>query len=174
MDGWQLGEKSSKWILDTFAGSNSRILELGCGAGTALRAEIFDLTAVEHDDAYVLENVNIISAPITPNPISMKHGESGWYDLSALEPLRDEWFDLLIVDGPPGAIGRTGLLAVPWLIRRCKCIMVDDTHRPAELQLATSLEAMLINVERQVLVEESEWGQRMTTVLTWSERFDQR
>ena len=135
---------------------------------------MFDLIAVEHDEAYVLENVKVIHAPITPNSISTQHGESGWYDSTALESLRGESFDLLIVDGPPGAIGRTGLLSVPWLIRQCRCIMVDDTHRPAELELAALLEAMLINVERQVLVEESEWGQRMTTVLTRSEPFDQR
>ena len=46
---------------------------------------------------------------------------------------------------------------------------MDDTHRASESHLAEAIEAMLMNVEREELIEESEWGLRKSTILRWSE-----
>lgn len=169
MDAWQLGTLATAWIAENFRCKNTRILELGCGKGTLERARIYDVVAVEHDITYLADEVRSILAPIVENGTSTQHNEQGWYDAAALESLRGQTFDLLIIDGPPGEIGRSGVLSVPWLLQLSRCILVDDTHRETESHLAEAIEAMLINVEREELIEESEWGLRESTILRWSE-----
>jgi hypothetical protein len=169
VDAWQLGTMATAWVVENYTSKNTRILELGCGKGTVERAKIYDVLAVEHDNTYIADEVKSILAPIVENGTSTQHNELGWYDAAALESLRGQTFDLLIIDGPPGEIGRTGVLSVPWLIKLSRCILVDDTHRASESHLAVAIEAMLMNVEREELIEESEWGLRKSTILRWSE-----
>ena len=169
MDAWQLGTMATAWVAENYTSKNTSILELGCGKGTVERAKFYDVLAVEHDHTYLAEEVKSILAPIVENGTSTQHNELGWYDVAALESLRGQTFDLLIIDGPPGEIGRSGVLSVPWLIKLSRCILVDDTHRASESHLAGAIEAMLMNVEREELIEESEWGLRKSTILRWSE-----
>lgn len=169
MDAWQLGVLAGKWVDEFFRGRTARILELGCGSGTIDRAKKYDIVAIEHDVSYLSDYVQCILAPIVDNSISKLKNEKGWYDEHALATLRGQFFDLIIIDGPPGEIGRSGILSVPWLLKSSPCILVDDTHRESESALASSIEEILINVEREDLVEESDWGLRKSTILHWSE-----
>jgi hypothetical protein len=165
VDAWQLGFSATAWVEQRFSNKSTRILELGCGAGTVERAKKFDVVAVEHDPDFILEDIRCILAPIVDNPTSTHFNEQGWYDTGKLDFLKDQEFDLIIVDGPPGRIGRSGILSVPWLLNLSPCILIDDTQRESEHALAEAIEARLINVEREELVEESEWGLRKSTVL---------
>ena len=165
MDAWQLGSLASAWVEQRFSNKLARILELGCGAGTVERAEKFDVVAVEHDPDFAVDDIKCILAPIVANPTSTQFNEQGWYDISKLDFLKNQDFDLIIIDGPPGGIGRSGILSVPWLLNLSPCVLIDDTQRESEHLLAEAIEATLINMEREELVEESEWGLRKTTVL---------
>jgi len=169
MDAWKLGDAASAWISENFAENDTWILELGCGEGTIERSRRYQLLTVEHDEAYLTDQVQFIFAPIVENSISSQYNEQGWYDVTSLKSLRGQQFDLLIIDGPPGGIGRSGILSVPWLLKQSRCVLVDDTHREPESNLATKIEEMLINVERKEIFEESQWGLRKSTVLQWSE-----
>jgi hypothetical protein len=169
MDAWRLGDVVTAWITENFPGSDTRILELGCGTGTVERSMRYQLFTVEHDEAFLTDYVETIFAPIVENAISSQYNEQGWYDITAIESLKGLQFDLLIIDGPPGGIGRSGILSIPWLLKQSTCILVDDTHREPESNLVTEIEAMLMNVEREEIIEDSEWGLRKSTVLRWSE-----
>ena len=117
----------------------ARILEFGAGDGTKDRAKMYDVTAIEHNEAYLTDEYTCIFAPIVENEESLLRDEKGWYDATALEFLRMQKFDLLIIDGPPGEIGRNGILAHPWVLKSSSSILIDDTHRGAEQYLAQAV-----------------------------------
>jgi hypothetical protein len=114
------------------------VVELGSGKGSARLSQMCaELTSVEHDPDYVTlyppdaraRGAKCIHAPIDP--------ATGWYSRAALEESLPRKIDAVIVDGPPGNIGRHGLMKhldlfpdVPFLF--------DDTHRAAERELAIS------------------------------------
>lgn len=117
---------------------HATIVELGSGAGTARAVEAFGTVyTVEHDDAFLgrVPDAEYIHAPIV----------NGWYDADVLRRELPARFDAVIVDGPPGAIGRAGLLEhhelfpVPMLI--------DDAQRRSEFALIFQL-ASLRQVQR--------------------------
>jgi len=164
--GWMLPHAAFEWIKQNIP-SGSRILEFGAGKGTLERAQHYDVTAVEHNEAYTSRDLNYLLTPIIWNEISSQNNEQGWYDVKALLHLKKEEFALIIIDGPPGEVGRSGILAHPWLLNLAPLVMVDDTHRDAERQLAQSISAMMKNADTFVINEESEWGRRETTVLAW-------
>jgi len=75
----------------------STILELGSGRGTALLASHYGMHSVEHDLRFVgLYDSSYIHAPI----------RNGWYDTDVLRGELPDRYDLILVDGPPGKIGR--------------------------------------------------------------------
>ena len=110
------------------------VVELGSGKGSSRLASMCaQLTSVEHDPDYVTlyppDAGVVIHAPIDK--------ATGWYDRVTLERHLPAHIDAVIVDGPPGAVGRGGLMQhldlfpdVPFLF--------DDTHRAAERELAVS------------------------------------
>lgn len=144
----------------------ARILEFGAGDGTKDRARIYDVTAVEHNEAYLTDEYTCIFAPIVENEESVLRDEKGWYDATALEFLRMQKFDLLIIDGPPGEIGRNGILAHPWVLKSSSSILIDDTHRGAEQYLAQAVLERMNDANLIILSEESEWGTRETTIIS--------
>lgn len=108
----------------------SSILELGSGAGSqALVEHGYDVRSVEHDMSFVgkYPDPQYIYAPIV----------NSWYDTTPLMALRP--YDLLIVDGPPGAVGRGGMLEHLELFDVSKPIIVDDVSRRPEQELAWAL-----------------------------------
>jgi hypothetical protein len=165
MDAWQLGEKAETWVYQKFQNKNATILEFGCGKGTEARSSSHQITVIEHNIDYITNEANCILAKIMPNEFSEQYNEKGWYDAEVIELLRGRKFDLIIIDGPPGSIGRSGILAHPWIFELSPIILVDDTHRDPERNLAKIISKLQEPVETKILREESHWGDRESTII---------
>jgi hypothetical protein len=118
----------------------STILELGSGEGDRNLIDLgFRVQAVEHDPAWVgvVPGVEYIHAPLSHiKPTRWHPTQDRWYDSSLLKAkLPALKYDLVIVDGPPGDVGRGGFLkyfnlfdgSVPWIL--------DDIHRFEEWKM---------------------------------------
>ena len=125
-------------------GQQATILEMGSGDGTAaLIQHGFEVVSIEHDEDWVdLHPGTCIHAPIVPTPAATAAAESGWYSIDSEDARLPVEIDLLLIDGPPGWIGRSGILDHPFLFERSKHILVDDTDRSAERGLAESIAAL--------------------------------
>jgi hypothetical protein len=112
------------WILKNMP-KGSNMLEFGSGEGTKRFTENFSVTSIEHDLKYVGldERSHYIHAPIVDN----------WYDTKKLQGLKSKHFDVILIDGPTGQIGRKGLLKNLHLFDWNATIVVDDINRPMEL-----------------------------------------
>lgn len=117
------------WLLENLK-ENSTVLEFGSGEGTKLLTEKFKVTSIEHDLSYLNldEKSNYIHAELKDN----------WYDVSKLQNL-NYLFDAIVVDGPPGHIGRYKLLDNLNLFNFNTNIIVDDINRKAEMLIFKQL-----------------------------------
>lgn len=125
---YQFITEADKALRDVQDLTGLRVLELGSGSGSQAMHELgATVTSVEHDEAYVLKypDVNYIHAPIV----------NGWYDTKVLREQLPAHYDVVVVDGPPGAIGRGGLFSNLDLFDTSKPFIFDDVHRPAEQEL---------------------------------------
>lgn len=129
-----IGERCEAEI-DRLLSEGDTILELGSGEGTGRLAQRYRMISVEHDPEYVgRHNSQYIQAAIVPN------GSHDWYDAGILErELPPDGYDLLLVDGPPGHVGRLGMLQHLDLFDLDATIVVDDVHRNADRYLLTEL-----------------------------------
>ena len=136
--GWMLPNEAFDWIENNIP-PQSMILEFGSGDGSNLLLEKYSLFSVEHDPEW-LEHTdsNYIYAPITANNTSTLNNEIGWYDRKYLSDLPNQ-INLLIIDGPTGEIGRSGIIDCLDLIVRPDYILVDDTDREKEYSLSKKL-----------------------------------
>lgn len=122
-----------------------RTLELGSGLTTLLFNAIGTRhLAVEQSKAWVetmsdlAPRCEVLHAPLNGD---------GWY---SWRPNADEAFDVVVVDGP-SKVGRSLLLEhARDAIAGAAYIIVDDTNRPEEAQLAASLERELDMRRRRV------------------------
>jgi len=109
---------------------NPTVVELGSGEGTLRLRQMAHVVSIEHDEAYLRAGpgAHFIHAPI----------ERGWYSSAAIRGKLPDRYDCLVVDGPPGVIGRAGLLEHLDLFLPVP-LLVDDVHRSAERELAIAL-----------------------------------
>lgn len=136
---WMLPESAMSWIESTLP-NGAHILEFGSGHGTDRLARRFEMLSVEHDAEWVERcPTPCIHAPIEENATSFAAGEQGWYRLSVVLESIPTDLDLVIVDGPPGSIGRTGLLQSLHALPKDVLMLVDDVHRDAEARLLAAL-----------------------------------
>ena len=97
------------------------------------------MISVEHDENWLARSKGTyIHANIVDNPISTKFSQKGWYDSRKLTNL-PSFVDAVIIDGPPGDIGRIGILAHLELLPAFSYCIVDDTDREAEFLLLEEL-----------------------------------
>tara|TARA_B100001027_G_C16254357_1_gene326142 strand:+ start:478 stop:1263 length:786 start_codon:yes stop_codon:yes gene_type:complete len=122
----------------------STILELGSGEGTNLLAQQYSVYSVEDDIDWVgyCAESTYIHCPLVE--IDYKGSTTSWYDADILAKSLPEDYQLILVDGPSGKSGRSGLLANISLFRYDVPIILDDTIRSDEANIAREL-AFLLN-----------------------------
>ena len=139
LGGWAISFEVAEFI-STIIKPGNLILELGSGSGTGYLSRKFNMISVENNPEFLnLENSKYIYAPITEYADSPFHGEKGWYDPNILEKELPSDYDLLLIDGPHGRIGRSGILLHLHLFRPDRPVIVDDSHRPTESNIAQEI-----------------------------------
>ena len=133
LSGWAISQELFDWICQNFP-QGSVIVECGSGIGSlALARAGFTVYSIEHDhrwlNKYEHENIHYIYAPITCV------GEDLWYTVELVKKGLPEKYDLILVDGPTGWIGRHGFLKNIELFNSNLTIIFDDIDRPAEKKL---------------------------------------
>ena len=137
-NGWMLPSEVFTW-LDANIPQGSLILEFGSGNGSLELSKKYELISVEHDEQWLgLSEGTYIHAPIVQNQISNKYSEAGWYDLDKLTNL-PSLVDVVLIDGPPGEIGRSGILQFLPHFPECNWVIIDDTDRRKEKYLAEQI-----------------------------------
>jgi hypothetical protein len=125
--------------IDNLVPLGGTILELGSGLGDAKLIEKYNVYAVEHDSVWLdkVPGVNYIHAPLTPiKPTRWHPQHGGWYDPSTLKRIVPQLkYDLLIVDGPPGDVGRGGYLKYWDIFDPSVPVIMDDVHRYEEWKM---------------------------------------
>ena len=108
------------------AASNSTIVELGSGNGTNRLVSEYTVYSIEDDEKWVgyCEGSNYIHAPL----INLDDSEEPvrWYDPAILKKSLPESYDLVLIDGPAGKKGRSGLLSNLHLFRTDVPFVIDD------------------------------------------------
>jgi len=129
------------WIIKNLE-RDSNILEFGSGIGTSRLSEHFNMTSIEHDTKFVgLYDSEYIHAPI----------KNGWYDVSKLESVLGKKFDLILVDGPTGIIGRDGWIRNMNLFKLDDTIIImDDLNRNKELEIYKKTLSMLGDIKTEI------------------------
>lgn len=136
--GWAITPELFMWIR-THLPDGKMILELGSGTGTRELLKFYDVFSVEHDPTWLrcAPGNHAIHAPVRD------YVGYRWYDADILREKLPQNYDLLLVDGPPKNIGRTGLLHHLDLFRLHVPIIVDDCNRPEELSILHTLATKL-------------------------------
>ena len=109
------------------------ILELGSGdVSTLYLSRFYRMTSVEDNAEFVdKHSSHYIHAPLV----------DGWYDTTILRTLLPRDYDLLLVDGPAGSEIRRGFIRNFSLFKTDVPIIIDDTWRAVEKQMAVDLAA---------------------------------
>ncbi len=142
-------EKRTHWsycdgvlaAVELLTDQNSIILEFGSGYGSNEIAKIRTIFSVEHDDRFVglYPDVNYIYAPLKPIANGDKNGKTHWYDAEVVSTSLPEKIDLILVDGPPSAIGRLGLLNILEKFPDNSIWIIDDVLRTEDQSLANRI-----------------------------------
>ena len=157
--GWALGAGSLIAVVDAVLDSDDVrvVVECGSGASTVWTAAALrtlgsgHVYALEHDGHFAAQTrdqlaahglqdwATIIDAPL--GTVSVEGESVPWFDLAAVAALPDS-IDLLLVDGPPGAIGPLARRpAYPVLRDRLRVgalVVLDDTDRAEEQAVAAA------------------------------------
>lgn len=122
------------WIIENLE-EGKTLLELGSGETTIKLCEKYEVYSVEHDEKFIglAKKSNYIHAPIK------SYGKYRWYDIDKLEIIKTLKYDMILVDGPTGIIGRQGFLYNLNLFDISVPIIIDDTNRKPELLIANRL-----------------------------------
>lgn len=156
MGGWSIDSFLARWLMQHLLEHRPKcIVELGSGSSTSLIARTMilleenDVThiAVDHEDRFLkithdIAKLNNVASSIEFIHAPLSQYESFnmlWYD-SLAEKLKGKKIDLLIIDGPPGALQPLSRYpAVPELKAHLNdhcTIVLDDANRSDEEKIA--------------------------------------
>lgn len=125
------------------------ILEFGSGWGSGQLSNHYTVYSIEHDQKWIDKyDTHYIYAPI----------KNGWYDVAVLEKELPLNYDLILVDGPPGHIGRGGFYTYLALFNTDVPIIFDDTHRKADYNLMVNVAKKLGRKFRVFKEKEKSFG----------------
>jgi predicted O-methyltransferase YrrM len=152
LNSWSLHGESILFLWDVLIERRPRdILELGTGWSSLMfgkyaqhilqnHAVLVSVASAEHDSTWAVHTTEMLEThglgrfvQIYTDPLQMLEidGANGpGYDLSALG---EQDFDFVLIDGPPGNLGRE--LTLPLIlprVRRRALIFLDDAQRPME------------------------------------------
>ena len=132
--GWSISQELFNWILENLP-EGKTILELGSGSGTVELTHHYNVYSIEHNEKWVgrAEKSTYIHAPI------VEYNGYSWYDVEIVREQLPKEYDLILVDGPPGAIGRKGFLKNIHLFNTDVPIIIDDSNRREEAEMTGSL-----------------------------------
>ena len=157
-ESWMLPQEAVEFVLQHVE-PGSVVVEFGSGHGSEVLSKHFDLHSFEHDEAWLgVTSSTYIHAPIEENEFATEAGEEGWYDLDVVRQNWPKDVQCVIIDGPPGFIGRTGILSILDELRDVPMILVDDVDRQAELQLLQMLSTKLDRIQTTYDVEKPREG----------------
>jgi len=138
-DAWMMPIEAFKWIESNIEFGKT-ILEFGSGKGTKRLSQNYEVYSVEHNVEWLgFAESNYIYAPIILDENPIESNEIGWYDPSPIREQIPKNISLIIIDGPPANIGRSGILNHLDFIKKCDYILIDDMHRPREYELSQKL-----------------------------------
>lgn len=154
-DGWAMEAQSLLALVAHVLGRPGPTTVVECGSGTSTVWLAYALrqrgggriVALEHDEEYATLTRDALArngltpwAEVRTAPLEkVEVGGSAhrWYAASSWRDLRE--VDLLVVDGPPGYVGRRGRYpAFPLLapaLSPGSVVVLDDAHRPGEAQV---------------------------------------
>jgi len=122
----------------------STIVELGSGNGTNRLTKEFTVYSIEDNLNWIgyCEDSNYIHAPL----VKLDYDEEivEWYNPDIIKENLPENYDLILIDGPAGKKGRSGFLANLDLFNLNIPIVIDDTLREHECNVARKT-AFLLN-----------------------------
>ena len=109
-----------------------RTLECGSGLSTILFDRLTsNHKAMEHDQEW-LHKMATVSSSVC---LSRIDDQTGWYRWTP-----ETTFDVILIDGPTGEIGRAGILPhIKRLTHPKTLVIVDDTHRTEESELSSEI-----------------------------------
>lgn len=128
--GYAISIEMYYWILENLP-KGSIILELGSGKGTVELSEFYKVYSIEHDKRWlgVAKKSNYIYAPLA------NYKGYKWYDIKRIKALMPKKYDLLLIDGPNGYIGREGFIKNIGLFKTDIPIIIDDTQREKYVEM---------------------------------------
>jgi len=118
-----------------------KILEFGSGWGTGQLIKNFKVFSVEDNTDFLnIYDTNYIHAPIVKVKNNLFPKDKGWYDTEVLKKSLPKDYNLILVDGPWGHIGRGGFAKYLDLFREDVPIIIDDVQRENEMALTKFIE----------------------------------
>jgi hypothetical protein len=140
--GWSIDKELFDFIRSVLP-EGKIMLELGSGWSSQKFSEYYTVFSVEHNEKWVGKyKTHYIYAPI----------KNGWYDSSILGKELPKNYDLILIDGPTGDIGRGGFYSHLDLFNTNVIMIFDDVNRKPEYDL---MEAVAKKLNRPFNVYQS-------------------
>lgn len=122
---WTISEGLYKYILSILP-EGSSMIEFGSGWGSEQLSKHYKVWSVEHNPKWLNKyETNYIYAPI----------ENGWYSIQSIIEGLPKQYDLILVDGPTGRIGRDKFFDHLAIFNTDATIIFDDVNRKREYNL---------------------------------------
>jgi len=148
LGGWSISQQVVDWIRATLP-RGSVILECGSGYGSGILSLYYEIHSIEHNSYWLgkYRGPHYIYAPIVDR----------WYDVERLKcELPSLTYNLILVDGPNGEIGRKGFFENLDLFNVEGTIIVfDDIDRKAEFDLMMAVAHKLGRTPKKLVADSS-------------------
>lgn len=128
----------------------TNVLEFGSGFGSNELSTYWNMYCVEHDSHWIgkFSSLNYIYAPIL----------NGWYSVTAVLHGIPMQYSCILIDGPPGHIGRLKIMDHVGILDLSVPLIVDDTHRVADKQLFDALVQKTGRIGHLIKTVDKEFG----------------